>query len=78
MLDIQTYYQQELEKIFTHHNPTEEQIKIMSEIRAKALELAQFILANTEVNRELDKCIELLEQVSMHANANIARNGLNN
>lgn len=78
MLDIQTYYKEELEKIFTHHNPTEEQIKIMSEIRAKALELAQFILANTEVNRELDKCIELLEQVSMHANANIARNGLNN
>lgn len=78
MLDDQTYYKQELEKIFTYHNSTEEQNKIMSEIRAKALELAQFILANTEVNRELNKCIELLEQVSMYANANIARNGLNN
>jgi hypothetical protein len=53
--------EQELQKIFTYHKPSE---------------LAKFLLENTKDNRESIKCLELIEQISMYANANISRNGL--
>jgi len=68
--------EQELQKIFTYHKPSEESIKVMQTIREKALELAKFLLENTKDNRESIKCLELIEQISMYANANISRNGL--
>jgi len=60
---------------FTYHAPTEGQPQLYEQLRGKALEYAQFIVANTPSSREQSLAITHLEEVVFWANASIARSG---
>lgn len=59
---------------FTYHPPFGDQVERYAEIRAKILELAEFIIDKTPVSREQSLALTSLEQVMFNANAAIARN----
>ena len=63
-----------IEKDFTYHRPTEEQASRMQKIRDTAKELAILVADSTPASREQSLALTSLEEVSMWANAAIARN----
>lgn len=67
------YTQNILDQIFTYHKPGQEAIKTMQTIREMSKELAQFIVDNCPDARETTIALGRLEEVSMYANAAIAR-----
>lgn len=67
------YTQQLLDQIFTYHKPSEESIKVIQTIREKSKELAQYIVDNCPDSDEAYTAIQRLQEVSMYANASIAR-----
>lgn len=62
-----------VENDFTYHAPTPNQILRMQIIRDEAGKLAHTIVENCPLGREQSTALTLLEQVSMMANASIAR-----
>jgi hypothetical protein len=58
---------------FTYHPPTAEQARRMQSIRDMCRELASLVEANTPASREQALALTHLEEVSMWANAAIAR-----
>lgn len=64
----------DLENRFTYHPPFGDQAVRYSEIRERALMLAEFLAANVPASRELSLAFTNLEQAVMWANAGIARN----
>ncbi|HEY6416342.1 MAG TPA: hypothetical protein VIX41_08895 [Acidimicrobiales bacterium] len=63
----------ELEVRFTYHPPTGDQPERYARIRAKALDLARMIDADTPPSREQSLAFTHLEEAVMWANAAIAR-----
>lgn len=63
-----------LENRYLFHAPKGDQAGRYEAIRAKCLELAQFIKANTPVSREQSTAYTKLDEVMFFANAAIARN----
>ncbi|MEW6423190.1 MAG: hypothetical protein AB1523_00340 [Bacillota bacterium] len=66
---------QELEKRFTYHSPKPGQPEKYTAIREKCKELAYLIDELCPESREKSLAITKLEEVTMWANAAIARNG---
>ena len=65
---------EQIEKDFTYHRPTEEQIKQYELIRETAKQFA-FLLKNTcPISRERSVAFTKLDELVMWANAAIARN----
>ena len=60
---------------FTHHPPTEKQIKTYGSLRTRAKEFAFLIEEVCPDSREKDNALDALDQVVMFANAAIARHG---
>jgi hypothetical protein len=65
---------EELIKRFTYHPPLAGQKERYAYIRARALEFAAAVVANTPASREQSLAITHLEDAVMWANAAIARN----
>lgn len=65
---------QQLENNFRYHAPKEGQPEKYAQIRAGAKELAYLIDELCPQSREKDLAMTKLEEVSMWANASIARN----
>jgi glycine cleavage system protein P-like pyridoxal-binding family len=63
----------ELVERFTYHPPTPGQPAVYEEIRARALEFAQYLHQVCPESFELDFAIEALDTCVMKANAAIAR-----
>lgn len=63
----------ELEIRFTYHRPNEEQTVRMQAIRDKCKELARLVYDVTPQSREQSLALTHVEEVSMWANAAIAR-----
>lgn len=63
-----------IENNFTYHAPFGDQPQRYEQIRAKAKEFAEFIVANTPSSREQSVALTNLEQSVFWANAAIARN----
>lgn len=59
---------------FTYHSPNGEQVERMAGIRQECKNLAAKILQDTPASREQSLALTSLEEVSMWANAAIARN----
>jgi len=64
----------QIETAFTYHSPKADQPERYTAIRAKAKELALFIVDNTPGSREQSVAITHLEEAIFWANAAIARN----
>jgi len=62
-----------VENDFTYHAPNEDQIARMHVIREQSKTLAFLIVEHCPIGREQGTALTLLEQVSMQANAAIAR-----
>jgi hypothetical protein len=65
--------QEELDNRFSYHAPKGDQPERYTKIRAKAKELAELIVELCPESREQSLAITRLEEVSMWANAAIAR-----
>lgn len=65
---------QQLENNFTYHAPKQGQPEKYAQLRAKAKELAYLIDELCPQSREKALAMTKLEEVSMWANASIARN----
>lgn len=65
----------DLDKIFTYHSPTGDQIKRYAAIRASAKEMAQVIVENTLEGPDQTAAIRKLRECVMTANAAIALEG---
>lgn len=65
---------EDLENRFTYHAPKENQPMRYEEIRQRAKELAESLVALCPESRELSLALTNLEQAVMWANASIARN----
>ncbi len=63
-----------LENNFTYHRPFGTQPARYEQMRAKAKEFAEFIIANTQPSREQSLALTSLEESVFWANASIARN----
>lgn len=64
----------EIETRFTYHPPKDEsQIQRYQEIRARGMELANYLAVNCPASRELSLALTKLEEMIMFANASIAR-----
>lgn len=63
-----------LNNTYVYHKPKEDQPDRYTAIRDKSLELAELICESCPPSRELSLALTSLEQVSMQANAAIARN----
>jgi Fe-S cluster biosynthesis and repair protein YggX len=72
--EINEALQKRLENTFTYHLPQEDQPERYTALRDKAKELAILICETTPPSREQSLALTKLEEVSMHANAAIARN----
>jgi hypothetical protein len=68
-------YQQQIDQSFTTHLLSPKQAEQTEAIRAKARELAQFIADTCPESRETSLALTKLDEVSMAANAAIARHG---
>lgn len=64
---------EDIEKRFTYHKPTSEQIDVMFLIRHFSKSLAYFIDKTCPYSREKSISIKKLEECVMWANASIAR-----
>lgn len=64
----------DLQNRFSYHKPIVSQPQRYEEIRAKAMELAVFLLERCPESREFSLAMTNLEQAIMWANASIARN----
>jgi len=64
--------QTDLDAIFTYHAPSDAQTDKYIELRAKAKELAQLILAHVPSSAEQTLAIRHVQQAVMFANAGIA------
>jgi hypothetical protein len=64
---------EELENRFTYHAPKEDQPRKYEEIRSRCHALARLLVAITPESREQALALTKLEEVSMWANAAIAR-----
>ena len=69
--------QYETEKVFKYHPPSDEQTKVYVNIRDMSKELAEYVEIVSPHTRERDMALTKLEEFVMWANANVARNGLN-
>ncbi len=65
---------EDLQNRFTYHKPIASQPQRYEEIRAKAMELAVFMLQRCPESREFSLALTNLEQAIFWANASIARN----
>lgn len=65
--------QDEIETRFTYHAPKEDQPARYTQLRAKARELAELIVALTPSSREQSLALTELETAVMWANSAIAR-----
>jgi hypothetical protein len=65
---------QQIEKAFTYHPPTGEQIPKYNTLRAAAKTLAEMIADFCPPSRERSLALTKLEETVMWANASIARN----
>lgn len=65
---------EDLKNRFTYHAPKENQPMRYEEIRQRAKELAESLVAICPESRELSLALTNLEQAVMWANASIARN----
>ncbi len=66
-----------IERNFTYHKPNDEQIEKMAKIRNLSKELAFMIVDYVPDGLEQEMAMVWLEQVSMWANAGIARGDIN-
>lgn len=66
--------QERLDRDFTYHAPKEGQPERYTQLRAKAKELAEMIVALTPASREQSLALTELETAIFWANAAIARN----
>lgn len=66
--------QAELERRFTYHAPTPDQVPRYDEIRSLAKAIAWHLMEMCPESRELSLALTKLDEVVMHANAAIARN----
>ena len=66
--------ERDLKYLFTYHSPKDDQPERYSDIRLAALQLAGLIDRHCPDSREKSLAITKLEEVSMWANASIARN----
>lgn len=66
--------QAQIERNFTYHAPKDDQPARYTQLRAKAKELAELIVAITPASREQSVALTHLETAVMWANAGIARN----
>ena len=64
----------QIENNFIYHSPKDDQPERYQKIRAKAKEFAVLIVEETPPSREQSLALTKLEEVSMWANASIARN----
>lgn len=71
---MSTLLNERIENDFTYHAPFGDQPDRYVAIRAKAKELALFIVGNTPGSREQSLALTSLEETVMWANAAIARN----
>ena len=67
--------EQQIENAFIHHVPKPGQPEIYGEIRQEAKEFARLIFARCPDSQELSLALTRLEEVTMWANAAIARHG---
>lgn len=67
-------FQARLDNTFTYHTPQADQPERYTALRDKSKELAILICEMTPPSREQSNALTKLEEVSMHANAAIARN----
>lgn len=71
----------ELRRRFSHHPPgsgrasVEEDVAFYETFRAKCLELARFVVANTPPSREQSRALTALDDVCFNGNAARARRG---
>lgn len=64
----------DIEKNFTYHKPTSDQIKLYEQVRGQTSYCASFLQIALPESRELSIALTKLEEVTMWANAAIARN----
>lgn len=64
----------DIEKNFTYHKPTSDQIKFYEQVRGQAFSYANYLQLAIPESRELSIALTKLEEVVMWANAAIARN----
>lgn len=64
---------EDLENIFTYHEPDARKTALYQEIRRRALEFGTFLQDNVPPEAELMQAIVRLEETVMWANAGIAR-----
>lgn len=67
---------EELEELFTYHQPTPEQIQAYANVKSAALELAKVIRDNTPRCGSQTVAIRKLWELRMIANGAIATNGI--
>lgn len=72
-LGSNTDIESEIQIRFRHHAPDAGQIKRMDTIRTQCRKMATHLIENVPRSPELDKALDAIELVSMHANAAIAR-----
>lgn len=65
---------EDLSKRFSYHSPKDDQPPRYTQIRAKAHDLALYLVLNTPKSREQSTALTKLDEVVMFANAAIARN----
>ncbi len=65
----------DVEHIFTHHAPTEEQVEKYLFIRSAAKAFAEIILANTPPSADQSDALRKIRETVMTANASIALGG---
>lgn len=63
-----------LDRTFTYHKPTSDQVAAYGALRRAAYEHAVMILALTPDSAERDVALEKVSEASMWANAAVARN----
>lgn len=65
--------EQQIERAFTYHPPTDDQPERYAAIRDQAKSLALFLVRSTPASREQSLALTHLEEVVFWANASIAR-----
>lgn len=64
----------ELDRIYQHHEPTEEKKVVYANLRSAAQGFASLILRTTKPSREQALALTKIEEAMMWANAGVARN----
>lgn len=71
---LQAVPHMDLDNIFRHHPPKNDQVTRYESLRAGGKQLAQLIMASAPSSSERDRAIHKIEEAIMLANAAIARN----